>query len=64
MNLDAGIEPALTHDGEWGAEVGLAAIRVGPGLQQNSSTVPVLVDKRHKQRGLSLGVNTVNVRAC
>ena len=32
MNLDAGIEPALTHDGEWGAEVGLAAIRVSSGL--------------------------------
>ena len=61
LHLDPGVEAPLTHDGERGAEVGLAAVRVSSSLQQESGTVPVLVNKRNEQRGLSLGVKTVNI---
>lgn len=35
--LDPGVEAALTHDGEWRAEVGWASVRVRPRLQEQPS---------------------------
>ena len=59
QELHSGIETSLTHDGQGGAEVGLAAIGVSPGLQQHSGAVPVLVHQRYEQRGLGLDISTM-----
>ena len=57
--LHSRIETPLTHDGQGRAKVGLAAVGVGPGLQQQSGAVIVLVDERYEQRGLSLQISTM-----
>ena len=59
QELDSGVETSLTHDGQGGAEVGLAAIGVSPGLQQHSGAVPVLVHQRYEERCLGLDISTM-----
>ena len=59
QQLDSGVEAPLTHDRQGGAEVGLAPIGVSSSLQQQSGALPVLVDQRYEQRGLSLQIATM-----
>ena len=60
QQLDPGVEASLAHDGQRRAEVGGRAVGVRAGLQQQPRALPVLVDEGDEERGLGLGVQTVD----